>query len=65
MGKVLLIILCLFFPFIAILIHDGPCMKVVWAFGAQCTILAPASWCCPVPANATESVSPLACSPIR
>jgi uncharacterized membrane protein YqaE (UPF0057 family) len=24
MGKVLLIILCLFVPFIAVLIHDGP-----------------------------------------
>src|SRR3954463_15019879 len=31
--------------------------------GAACTILAPASWCWPSPANATESVSPLACSP--
>jgi uncharacterized membrane protein YqaE (UPF0057 family) len=35
MGKVLLIILCLFFPFIAVLIHDGPCMKVVWALLLQ------------------------------
>jgi uncharacterized membrane protein YqaE (UPF0057 family) len=35
MGKVLLIILCLFFPFIAVLIHDGPCMKVLWAFLLQ------------------------------
>src|SRR5471030_2554896 len=32
-------------------------------FGALCTILAPASWCWPSPANATESTSPLACSP--
>src|ERR1700736_6529421 len=32
-------------------------------FGARCTILAPASWCWPSPANATDSVSPLACSP--
>src|SRR6478735_10420905 len=31
--------------------------------GATCTILAPASWCWPSPAKATESVSPLACSP--
>src|SRR4051795_11331825 len=31
--------------------------------GAACTILAPASWCWPSPAKATESVSPLACSP--
>jgi uncharacterized membrane protein YqaE (UPF0057 family) len=34
-GKVLLIVLCLFFPFIAVLIHDGPCMKVVWALLLQ------------------------------
>src|ERR1700746_1327971 len=34
-------------------------------FGAQWTILAPASWCWPSPANATDSVSPLACSPLR
>lgn len=34
-GKVLLIILCFFFPFIAVLIHDGPCMKVVWALLLQ------------------------------
>ena len=33
--------------------------------GAQCTILAPASWCWPSPAKAIDSVSPLACSPIR
>src|SRR5438105_1788687 len=26
--------------------------------GAQCTILAPASWCWPSPANATDRVSP-------
>ena len=31
--------------------------------GAACTILAPASWCWPSPANAIDSVSPLACSP--
>ena len=35
----------------------------VW--GAACTILAPASWCWPSPAKAIDSVSPLACSPIR
>src|SRR5213078_1783762 len=34
-------------------------------FGAACTILAPASWCWPSPANAMDSVSPLACSPSR
>ena len=33
--------------------------------GAACTILAPASWCWPSPAKAIDSVSPLACSPIR
>src|ERR1700759_3143352 len=32
--------------------------------GAACTILAPASWCCPSPAIATLSTSPLACSPV-
>ena len=32
--------------------------------GATWTILAPASWCWPSPENATESVSPLACSPM-
>ena len=35
------------------------------ARGGACTILAPASWCWPSPANAMDSVSPLACSPIR
>ena len=34
-------------------------------YGALCTILEPASWCWPSPANATDRVSPLACSPIR
>src|SRR5437763_7339187 len=34
-------------------------------YGARCSILAPASWCWPSPAKATESTSPLACSPIR
>src|SRR3954453_23755870 len=33
--------------------------------GAACTILAPASWCWPSPAKAIDSVSPLACSPMR
>ena len=33
-------------------------------FGAACTIFAPASWCWPSPANAIDSVSPLACSPV-
>src|SRR5919108_5669516 len=31
--------------------------------GARWTIFAPASWCWPSPANATDSVSPRACSP--
>src|SRR3954469_8684122 len=34
-------------------------------YGALCTIFEPASWCWPSPANAIDSVSPLACSPIR
>src|ERR1041384_992646 len=38
-------------------------MMVEEVCGAACTILAPASWCWPSPAKATESVSPLACSP--
>ena len=32
--------------------------------GARCSIFAPASWCWPSPANAIESTSPLAYSPI-
>ena len=32
--------------------------------GARCSILAPASWCWPSPANAIESTSPLAYSPV-
>jgi uncharacterized membrane protein YqaE (UPF0057 family) len=35
MGKILLIILCFFFPFLAVLIKYGPCMKVVWAILLQ------------------------------
>jgi uncharacterized membrane protein YqaE (UPF0057 family) len=35
MGKVLLIILCFFFPFLAVLIRYGPCMKVIWAILLQ------------------------------
>jgi uncharacterized membrane protein YqaE (UPF0057 family) len=35
MRKVLLIILCFFFPFIAVLIHDGLSRKVLWAFLLQ------------------------------
>src|SRR5690606_3585074 len=33
--------------------------------GARCSILAPASWCWPAPANATDRTSPWAGSPIR
>src|SRR3954465_14336589 len=33
--------------------------------GAACTILAPASWCWPSPANAIDSVSPRGCAPMR
>jgi len=34
-SKVLLIVLCFFFPFLAVLIHDGPSKKVLWAFLLQ------------------------------
>jgi uncharacterized membrane protein YqaE (UPF0057 family) len=34
-GKIPLIIVCLFFPFVAVLIHDGPSKKVLWAFLLQ------------------------------
>src|SRR6202012_1487880 len=34
-------------------------------FGAAWTILPPASWCWPLPANAIERISPWARSPIR
>ena len=35
MRKVLLIILCLFVPFLAVLIHDGLSRKVLWAILLQ------------------------------
>ena len=35
MGKVLLIILCLFFPALAVLIRKGPCIEILWAFLLQ------------------------------
>ena len=35
MGKLLLIILCFFFPFIAVFIRYGPSMKVIWAILLQ------------------------------
>jgi uncharacterized membrane protein YqaE (UPF0057 family) len=33
--KVLLIILCLFLPFLAVLIKKGPCKEVLWALLLQ------------------------------
>lgn len=33
--KVLLIILCFFLPFLAVLIKKGPCLDVLWAFLLQ------------------------------
>ncbi|TQF06696.1 YqaE/Pmp3 family membrane protein [Kitasatospora acidiphila] len=35
MGKVLLILLCLFLPALAVLIKDGLSIKVLWAFLLQ------------------------------
>jgi uncharacterized membrane protein YqaE (UPF0057 family) len=35
MRRLFLIILCFFFPFIAVLIHDGLSIKVLWAFLLQ------------------------------
>ncbi len=35
MVKVLLVLLCLVFPFLAVLIHDGPSKKVLWALLLQ------------------------------
>jgi uncharacterized membrane protein YqaE (UPF0057 family) len=35
MRKVLLIVLCLFVPFLAVLIHDGLSRKVLWAILLQ------------------------------
>jgi uncharacterized membrane protein YqaE (UPF0057 family) len=32
---VLLVLLCLVLPFVAVLIRDGPCLKVLWAFLLQ------------------------------
>lgn len=34
-AKVLLVILCLFLPFLAVLIKKGPCIEVLWAFLLQ------------------------------
>ncbi|MBV6703237.1 uncharacterized membrane protein YqaE (UPF0057 family) [Kitasatospora sp. MAA19] len=35
MVKVLLVLLCLVLPFLAVLIKDGPSIKVLWAFLLQ------------------------------
>jgi uncharacterized membrane protein YqaE (UPF0057 family) len=35
MRRLLLILLCFFFPFVAVLIHDGLSIKVLWAFLLQ------------------------------
>ncbi len=35
MVRVLLVLLCLVLPFLAVLIKDGPSLKVVWAFLLQ------------------------------
>ena len=35
MVKTLLIILCFFFPFLAVLIKEGPSLHVLWAFLLQ------------------------------
>jgi uncharacterized membrane protein YqaE (UPF0057 family) len=31
MRTILLVILCLFLPFVAVLIHEGPTRRVLWA----------------------------------
>jgi uncharacterized membrane protein YqaE (UPF0057 family) len=33
--KVLLVLLCLVLPFLAVLVKEGPCLKVLWAFLLQ------------------------------
>ncbi len=35
MRKILLIVLCCFFPFLAVLIAEGPSTRVLWAFMLQ------------------------------
>lgn len=35
MRKILLIVLCFFFPFVAVLIAEGPSIRVLWAFLLQ------------------------------
>lgn len=35
MVRVLLVLLCLVLPWLAVLLKEGPCMKVLWAFLLQ------------------------------
>lgn len=35
MVKTLLVLLCFFFPFLAVLIKEGPSLRVLWAFLLQ------------------------------
>lgn len=35
MRKTALIVLCFFFPFLAVLLDSGPSLKVLWAFLLQ------------------------------
>ncbi|PZS22323.1 MAG: YqaE/Pmp3 family membrane protein [Acidimicrobiales bacterium] len=35
MGKVLLILLCFFLPWLAVLLKEGPSVRVLWAFLLQ------------------------------
>lgn len=35
MRKLLLVVLCFFLPFLAVLLKDGPSLKVLWAFLLQ------------------------------
>lgn len=35
MRKILLIVLCFFFPFLAVLLAEGPSIRVLWAFLLQ------------------------------
>ena len=35
MGKILLIVLCFFLPFLAVLLKEGPSIRVLWAFLLQ------------------------------
>ena len=33
--KILLIVICLFLPWVAVLLKKGPCMEVIWALLLQ------------------------------